>query len=258
MLNLKSMLVRYGLFLSLLAAVTVYLSSCAPSASEDIKTPGLYCSFSVDATNGLATASAVFRTGNPLGTNVVLSEGDEIRVNGVLLAYVDKIVVKSYDATFPAATEYSFVLTRPGESPYTCTLQSPPAVTITSPAEGASISRQSSFDVTWENNGSASSTLSLILYGAYLNGLNDNVPDTGTFTIPANTLNLQSTSPTPTISPTTSPTVTPTPSPTPTPATTTTEARIILSRTTTGTMDPALNGTITGRSYDQVNIVSTP
>ena len=97
----------------------------------------------------------------------------------------------SYQATVPEAETYEFVFTREGEDPHVSTVQGLPVVTITNPEQGVEISRQSEFDITWEDNGDGD-WIALGWSGACVSGFLDEVADNGSYTVNAGALELPS------------------------------------------------------------------
>lgn len=109
----------------------------------------------------------------------------------------------------------------------------PLPVTITAPSEATVISREAAFDITWEDNYETSPGIGLFIGGPCVQGVLRNIGDNGLYTINAEDLELPD-------------------------VTDSCDATISLTRTATGTMDPALEGTIYARSADETWITSNP
>lgn len=95
------------------------------------------------------------------------------------------------------------------------------------------ISREAAFDITWEDNYETSPGIGLFIGGPCVQGVLRNIGDNGLYTINAEDLELPD-------------------------VTDSCDATISLTRTATGTMDPALEGTIYARSADETWITSNP
>ena len=130
--------------------LTSLMTGCPPVMSGSIDTDALYISYRITEVGDTVLVRAEFRVGNALGTLLELSEGDDLRVNGVAMAY-RALLIPHYEGTVVPADTYSFVLTRPGEGPYTSTVSAPMPVSITSPAADTTLSRSTDFTVTWDD-----------------------------------------------------------------------------------------------------------
>ena len=129
--------------------ILLILSGCPRTGSEFIATGGLYIEYTVVENGERADVRAEVVLGGRFGAPVELSAGDEISVNGTILGeggFLDT----GYNATVVAADEYVFRFTRPNESPYVSTVKPAVPVTITSPTDGATVSRLAGFTVSWE------------------------------------------------------------------------------------------------------------
>lgn len=221
----------------MLCAGALGLLGCNVESSCNILTAGLYFDLSVTLIDGQAVAvAALWVGGEPRGTSVELECGDQITVNGTVLHRKQGIFVY-YEATLAPADTYEFVVTREGEDPHTNTVQTPPAVTILTPADAEEISRQDAFDITWEDNGTGES-IDLIVGGNCISDIADQVADNGLYTVNAGLLDV--------------------PENQEQPPPDECDMLIALTRHQDGTIDPTLTGRIRGFSTDNVNVWSLP
>jgi len=226
---------------ALLALGALAAAGCFPQEDScNIKTPGIYPQFEVVEEGDAATARAVFWTGDgPNGTSLVLGScGDAIAVNGVTLQGNNSNPVE-YSATLDLATTYDFVFSRPDEGDYTSTVTDlRPEVIVLGP-DGEEIPRDQEFDVTWEDNdgGDIDLLISGECFTDYPETLGDAVPDTGSYTVPANGIEAWSGDESESCT-----------------------AEVTLSRTVTGDLDPVFEGQgeIYGRTMDRTTFTSTP
>jgi len=207
-------------------------AGCPRQNSCYIDTAGMHFTFRVAEKDGQATVTALFTVGNALGTELALGDcGDDITVNGVPLQERRGAFVW-YEAVMDPAELYTFEFVREGEGPYTSTVEAPPPVNITAPAEGTSISRAADFDITWDDNYELSPGIGLVIGGPCVDGILREVGDSGAYTIQAGELEQNGAD--------------------------TCDVNISLTRITNGTMDPLLNGTIAARTVDTTWITTTP
>jgi len=223
-----------------LAALCVALvAGCHPQEDScNVKTAGIYFQYEAVEEGGGALGRATLWVGDkPGGTNLVLGDcGDEVAVNGVKLKEKGSNP-KYYEAAVPVADVYEFVFTREDEDPYVSVVDEmrPPVLDVA--PSGGSISRLDPFDVTWENNDGGQ--IHLLISGSciwdYPNTLGDKVADNGSHTVPAEGLDATSAGESESCT-----------------------AEIELTRETTGSLDPALKGTIKGQSVGRSSFTTTP
>jgi hypothetical protein len=212
---------------------SVVLAGCPRENSCNILTDGIHFSFAVLEKDGGATVTASFHVGGPFGTALSLGDcGDDITVNGVPLQEKRGAFVY-YHAVLAPADLYTFEFTRDGEGPYVSEVVAPPPVMIAAPAEGTVISRAAAFDIVWEDNYEASPGIGLFIGGPCVEGVLRDIGDTGLCTVNAEDLELPGVADS-------------------------CDVTISLTRTTAGTMDPAIKGTIVARSVDETWITSNP
>ncbi len=133
------------------AVASSLLSGCTSTPSTNIKSTGIDARFSVDGANGAAivAASATFKVG---ATYLDLQGGDEAYCEGVRMSGTSVIGAITYSATIPrkpTGESYTFELRRPGESPYVGTVVQLDTVSISSPANAATVSGAAPGSVTW-------------------------------------------------------------------------------------------------------------
>ncbi|HEO71998.1 MAG TPA: hypothetical protein ENN80_12100 [Candidatus Hydrogenedentes bacterium] len=242
--------------------------SCFPSVtdSSELATSEITCTFSVERVDDIIKAVAHFTIGPLVGRGnrpVVLTGGDEIAVNGVLLYPT----APAHSAHQPYATEldvadvYTFTFTRPVRGTYTSTVTLPAEVSILLPEEDAVASRNADLDVQWVDNGGESISLlveheltrwierefiggyvCLYLRDDVAEDLWGGVPDSGTYTLPAG--GIQSARDIYNATRCECPDELP--------------ALLTLTRSATGDLDPALMGAINATAWDAVHFASAP
>jgi hypothetical protein len=223
---------RHWTVLAVLCASIVF-AGCPSEDSCNILTGGIYVAFDAVEKDGVATVTATFTVGGPFGTALNLGAcGDDIAVNGVPLQEKRGAFVY-YEAALAPADLYTFEFTRDGEGPYVSEVIAPPPVTIAAPAEATVVSRATAFDIAWEDNYEASPGIWLFIGGPCVEGISRDIGDNGLYTINAEDLELPDVADS-------------------------CDVTISLTRTTAGTMDPAIEGTIFARSVDETWIASTP
>lgn len=149
--------------LGLLALSGLMFSGCDTADSGDIATNALHVTFNVIEDGPNATPQATFRVGNAFGTLLELTGGDSVSANDTPLTFRE-LLIPHYEATFPVADSYAFTFNRPGEPAYVGNVTPPLAVTITAPADGATLTQSEGFTVTWTDPDTMST-------GAYLVGV---------------------------------------------------------------------------------------
>lgn len=225
--------------LSMLFVPATMMLGCIIQPTEDscnIKTPGIFTEYNVSRSGNDVLVQAKFWVGNrPGGT--VLNFGqckDRIEVNGKVLTEVGN----SYEAKLQQAEEYVFTFIREGEDPYVSRISLPPAVNITAPAAGETITRDKGFDIAWDNN-NAGGNLNLEVDGdcirPYPSVNGEEKPDNGVHSVPPNGIEATETGKDKTC-----------------------EATIELTRTSGGELDSRLKGSIKAETSASMKFNSAP
>jgi hypothetical protein len=215
---------------------------CLPTEDScDIETPDIEIELAAIEEGGAAVGEAIFRTGDV--SSIALGDcGDRITVNGermrVLSGSAKPLV---YAASIEAAEEYTFVFSRPDEEDYVSTVAGlRPEVTVTAPAAGSVITRDSGFDIAWDDNDDGE--INLVIAGecirTYPDADGELVADDGADAVPANGLawsGMEGTE-----------------------APTTCDAEVVLTRSVDGTLDAALTGSIHGWTAGRTVFTSAP
>ncbi len=187
-----------ALVLGLAAWLAVVLCStgCEPGASHyvesaDIRTGGLWVDYEIeevvdDDGDFSVLARARFSVAGPLGTRVLLTEGDAVEVNGVPMENVPGAIWPRYEAAIDMADTYEFVFTRPDEGSYVSNGTPPPVVNMSAPDPGETYSRSEPLSVAWENN-NAGGTIT-VRVGPNTDGYVQQADDNGAYTVPASPL----------------------------------------------------------------------
>lgn len=144
---------------ALCAAVVLGTVGCPPSyvRSSDIATSAFWVNYVIEETKTddgelAVLAIARFSVGRPLGTRVMLTDGDVVTVNGVEMENRPVGALPRYEAAIELADEYEFVLERPGEGGYVSSGTPPPIVSIEQPVTGTPLSRADVIELLWEDN----------------------------------------------------------------------------------------------------------
>lgn len=223
-------------FLVLAALLCVAgLAGCQTGDSGTYPTNQISCTFTVDVSDAGVTARASFWTmGTGAGpVNLILTAGDTVTVNGVDMPRRNGVAFDFYEAILDPAEQYTFTFARNDGTALTGTVDTIVPLAVTAPAQDASFSRAADLTVAWSNpieGGIVTVTVS----GEYLEGILEQVADTGAYTVPAGTLLLDADAPTPSV-----------------------RGWVTVSRSRLGAMDPGLNGTVSVTTGSVVRITST-
>jgi len=218
------------------------LAACVPAEDScDIATADIEVEFAVIEENGEAVGEAIFRTEDV--SSIALGDcGDAITINGarmrVLSGSANPLI---YAASIEATDLYEFVFSRPDEEDYVSTVEDlRPAVTVTAPVAGSTITRDSGFDVAWEANDGGE--INLIIDGTCIHSFPDAdgamVADDGAESVPANALVWSG------VEGTEDPT--------------SCAAEVVLTRSVDGVLDENLKGTIYGWTAGRSAFTSAP
>ncbi|NLV42832.1 MAG: hypothetical protein GXY15_16595 [Candidatus Hydrogenedentes bacterium] len=223
-------------FLALSALLCVAgLVGCQTGDSGDYPTDQISCTFTVDVNDVGVTARASFwTTGTGIGpVNLILTAGDTVTVNGVAMPRRNGVATDFYQTALDPAEQYTFTFTRGDGTALTGTVDTLVPLAVTAPAADASVSRAADLAVNWTNpiaDGLATVTVS----GEYLQGIMEDVADTGAYTVPAGTLVLDADAPTSSV-----------------------QGWVTISRNRLGVMDPGLAGTVAVTTSATVRFTST-
>ena len=228
---------KYVLTTVALALSLPITTGCFPvEDSCNIKTDGLYLELDAVEENGSVEAQAIFWVGdNAGGTYLELGDcGDEIAVNGkVMTASPGYDNPEVYVASLEPSDSYDFVLSRPDEDPYTSTVSNArEAVTVTAPSD-ATVSRAEALDVTWDNNDTGDVRVSVS--GSCIFSHSETVQDDGTHTIASGSLDATDED-----------------------AGESCNAKVIVDRTTAGSMASGLSGSIQAVARGGSDFITAP
>lgn len=216
---------------------TLGLTGCYTADSGNYATELIFCGFTVDVDKTIVTATASFwvegaQPANP--TYLVLTAGDTVMVNGTTMQRKRGPLFDIYTATLQPAETYTFNFARTDGTSYDSTVNTIATLDITSPEEGALISRAADMNIAWTNPIEGGNVAVFIPGGQYFNGYLKETADTGVYTIPAENLTLDALS-----------------------LSTDVETALSISRNHKGTMATGLNGNVTARTGSNIQIVST-
>ncbi len=211
------------------------LAGCQTGDSGAYPTNQISCTFTVDVNDAGVTARASFwTTGTGAGpVNLILTAGDTVTVNGAAMPRRNGVAFDFYEAVLDPAEQYTFTFTRGDGTALTGTVDTMVPLAVTAPAQDASVSRAADLAVAWSNpveGGLVTVTVS----GEHLDGILEQVADTGAYIVPAGTLILAADAPTPSL-----------------------RGWVTVSRSRLGTMDPGLTGTVAVTTSSAVRITST-
>lgn len=166
--------------------ITFALVGCGVENSCEIVTQSFQAVFLVtESSEQTANASATFSTGAGLASvTVELDCGDTISVNSGILARKPVLGFgASYESEITKAATYDFVFARPGEDPYSSTVQAPAAIEITAPSSAAELSRGDRLTVAWTT--SPADWMHIEVTADKMTPITAQVPDNGSYTLPA-------------------------------------------------------------------------
>lgn len=208
------------------------LSGCETGDSGDFTTDQIVGNFSVDVTAaGIQAQGSFWKAGTTV--NLALTAGDTLSVNGVALKRINGVAFDYYGAGVPAAERYVFVFTRGDGTILVSSVEHLPALWLTAPTEGASISRGADMGLSWTEP--LGGTAQVSISGEHFEGFAEHVADAGFYVVPANSLVLNADAPSPSVA-----------------------GSVSVSRSRNGTMAEGLKGGITAFSGAEVRFVSTP
>jgi hypothetical protein len=226
---------------ALLVLSAISATGCLESEDScDLKTQGIRAEFAAMEEGDGATGQAEFFTDE--GMAIILGDcGDKITVNGTELQVVSATTSPVvYSADIEATGTYEFVFSRPDEDDYTSTVTGlRPAVTVTAPAIGTEVPRDTALDVAWDDNnaGEGDNSIDLLITGDCFNfDYEATWTDNGSNTVAADSLDVDG-------------------------DTTSCEAALVMTRKVTGTLDSALasqGGWIEGWSVGRTTFTTIP
>lgn len=192
---IQTQVVRVVLVAAGLAAVT----GCESADSEDIRTSGIYATFSAESDGSSTKAVAVLRVGGAASnTFVKLSNGDTLTVSAAgqtqALMEVNLLQAYSYQGTFSAVNEnaayvFNFDRATDTEDAPNSNVNLPATFAISAPAAASQFSRSAPITVTWAPSGTTD-RMSLEVRGDCIQTrILDVTGDPGTFTINGGTIN---------------------------------------------------------------------
>lgn len=182
----------------LLASVVILATSaCESTDSEDVKTSGMYATFTAISDGSGTRAEAVLKVGGATSnTFVKLSSGDTLSVKaasesltltethfGELYSYVGDLTADA------PGTEFTFVFDRTSdEDAPSSKATMPAAFNITAPAASTVIKRSESNTITWDSSGSSNAMTVEVKGGCIIDYRQAVTGDPGTFTLNAGAL----------------------------------------------------------------------
>ena len=208
------------------------LSGCETGDTGQFTTDQIVGNFSVNVTAGAIQAQGSFwKAGTTV--SLVLTEGDTLSVNVAALPRINGIAFDYYGAEVPEAERYVFVFTRRDGTSLVSSVEHLPALQLTTPTEGAGISRAADISLFWTDplGGAAQVSVS----GEHIEGFSEEVADTGAYVVPANSLVLNADAPSTSVA-----------------------GCVSVSRSRNGTMAEGLKGGITAFAGDEIRFVSAP
>ena len=131
----------------------LFVMGCAKTSSDNIKTSGFYATYSIStaATSPtIAICSASFSVEQG-GTYIELGTADTVTCNGQSMTKSVVLGIVNYSANLTATvgSNYTVVLTRSGESPYSASVTLPAAIVTTAPSVGFSQAKGIGLTYTW-------------------------------------------------------------------------------------------------------------
>jgi hypothetical protein len=128
---------KYAGFFVITALVMILAFSCAITDSGNVKTSGIWVSYTVrHKSDTNIEVIAVFRVGGPLGTLLEMSDGEYISCNGVALSWATLYYYTTFTSPAPGNV-YTFTFHRTDETIDTeVTVPPSPGTVTTTPSDG--------------------------------------------------------------------------------------------------------------------------
>lgn len=134
-------------------AVAAFLAGgCSKVPSDNVKTAGIYASYSIKGNNQNSVVCTVqFQAGGSTGTFLDLSSGDSATCNGQSMSRNEFAGIITYSATlsYAVGVVYTVVFSRANEGSYTSTVTLPEAIEGMSPGHGTTIQKGSALTASW-------------------------------------------------------------------------------------------------------------
>lgn len=139
---------------------------CAKTQSENVKTSGIYVSYSLQGNSaGAASCSVTFQVGGGTGTYLELSGGDSVTCNGQSMSKNEVLGIVTYTSSvsYSPGSTYTVRFQRPSEAPYVSTVSLPDPIVVQSPAMHAAIKKGTVLPVQWVKSNTSLDRMSVRL-----------------------------------------------------------------------------------------------
>lgn len=153
------------------------LAACSKVDSDNVKTEGLYATYSVEGNNeNTATCRATFQVGGPTGTFVDLKRQDKVTCNGLEMLRVgnwDGSVYYKADVAFNPGGQYKITLKRPAENLYESIVELPPKISGMSPGAAFAVPKGTALNPTWQPSASGLDEMTVEISYRYTDGVSE-------------------------------------------------------------------------------------
>ena len=135
-----------------LAALSLFAVACSKTTSDNVKTSGVFASYSVQAQDTNRVECLVrFQVGGGTGTSLELAGADDVTCDGRAMTKSEAFGVVTYSVSLPYRTGYDYQVqfTRPNEPAYVATASLPEPILNVSPAAPVILRKGDRLAVTW-------------------------------------------------------------------------------------------------------------
>lgn len=149
-----------------IAVAAFLVGGCSKVPSDNVKTAGIYASYSIRGNNQNSVVCTVqFQAGGSTGTFLDLSAGDSVTCNGQSMSRNEFAGIITYSATLPytVGAVYTVIFSRANEGSYTSTVTLPEAIEGISPSQGTTIQKGSALTASWVPSRNLNDNLSATL-----------------------------------------------------------------------------------------------
>lgn len=136
----------------LLSALSLLAAACSKTTSDNVKTSGVYASYSVQARDTNRVECVVrFQVGGGTGTSLELAGADHVTCDGQPMTKSEVLGLVTYSVELPyrMGHDYEVRFTRPDEPAYTARAVLPEPLLDVSPAAPVSLPKGTPLTVSW-------------------------------------------------------------------------------------------------------------
>lgn len=138
--------------LPLIAALALFSVACSKTTSDNVKTSGVYATYTVQAHGSdRVDCSVRFQVGGGTGTSLELTGSDQVTCEGQPMTKSEAFGIVTYSASLPYIPNYNYRVefTRPQEPVYTAQVSLPEPILNVSPSAPVTLKKGTPLTVTW-------------------------------------------------------------------------------------------------------------